>query len=375
MPVSTMPKSFSSRRFRQIAVNAADRLFRAESLVTAGQLPFDVLEDDGLVRLRHYPPLKTTTIDVDGVQVPVEAKRHRVPLVIVPPLAINMLVYDLFPERSLVKYLLARGFDVYLIDWGSPTRAHAHFTLGTYVKELMPRFLQTVRQHSGQQELSLHGWSMGGGLILAYTALSGDKNIRNLITLGTAVDGHANGALGRQYESLGRFLHRRRLSWRKVPARWNYAPGWINVIGFKLSDPVSSLRGYLDLFRNLHDREYVAQHANQGAFIDSLEAYPGGVIRDWMSSVWLENETASGQMTLGKDVAKFSNIRANLLAIAGQGDNLANVRCCQRVMDVVSSPDREFYVSPGGHIGIVGGSQAPNSVWQKTVEWLAARST
>lgn len=369
-----MPASSGAARLRHIARNASTRLLNPQTLVTAGQLPYDVLQSDGLVSLRHYPALRERSVDVNGECVPVSQTRHKVPLLIVPPLAVNMLVYDLFPERSLVKYLLAQGFDVYLIDWGKPNRRHAHYTLATYVEEFMPGLVAAVREHSGSEELSLHGWSMGGGLILAYAALSGDRNIRNLITLGTAVDGHANGVLGRQYARLGRFLRRTRLDWRKVPARWNYAPGWMNVIGFKLSDPVSSLKGYVDLFRNLHDRDFVAQHANQGAFIDSLEAYPGGIIRDWMSSVWLENETASGQLTIGEQTAYFNNIRANLLCIAGASDNLANQPCCERLLDVVSSKDREFYLAPGGHIGIVSGSQAPGSVWKKTVEWLRQRS-
>jgi polyhydroxyalkanoate synthase len=369
-----MPASSSTARLRHIARNASDRLLRPQTLVTAGRLPYDVLQDDGLTSLRHYRPLCTGSIDVNGQSIAVSKTRHKVPLLIVPPLAVNMLVYDLFPERSLVKYLLAQGFDVYLIDWGKPTRRHAHYTLATYVREFMPGLIETVREHSGSQDISLHGWSMGGGLALAYAALSGDRGIRNIITLGTAVDGHANGALGRQYARLGRMLHKARLSWRRVPARWNYAPGWINVIGFKLSDPVSSMKGYVDLFRNLHDRDFVAQHANQGAFIDSLEAYPGGIIRDWMSSVWLENETASGQLTVGDEIASFSNIKSNILCIAGASDNLANQPCCERLLGVVGSKDSEFYLAPGGHIGIVSGSQAPDSVWKKTVEWLGQRS-
>jgi polyhydroxyalkanoate synthase len=361
-------------RLRHMARNAADRLLRPDTLVTAGQLPFEVVKDNGLVSLRHYTALPQDSIVVSGQTVPVQPQKFRVPLVIVPPLAVNMLVYDLFPERSFVKFLLASGFDVYLIDWGKPSRRHADYTLGTYVRELMPEFLDAVRQHSGENELSLHGWSMGGGLALAYAALSRDPGIRNIITLGTAIDGHANGALGRQYANLGRFLRSARLDWRRVPARWNYAPGWVNVIGFKLSDPVNSLKGYIDLLRNLDDREFVAQHANQGAFIDNLEAYPGGVIRDWMSSVWLENETASGQITVDGDVACFRHISASILGVAGKSDNLANPACCRRLMDVVGSEDREFYVAPGGHIGIVGGSQAPDSIWQKTVAWLGQRS-
>ena len=51
------------------------------------------------------------------VELRVAARRFRQDLyyrlaravVIVPPLAVNMDIYDLFPERSLVKYLTARG--------------------------------------------------------------------------------------------------------------------------------------------------------------------------------------------------------------------------------------------------------------------------
>ena len=31
-----------------------------------------------------------------------------------------MLIYDLFPQRSLVRYLRARGFELYMVDWGRP---------------------------------------------------------------------------------------------------------------------------------------------------------------------------------------------------------------------------------------------------------------
>src|SRR5690554_7842668 len=94
--------------------------------------------------------------------IPVERKTHRTPVVIIPPLAVNMLIYDLFPQRSLVRFLRAKGFEVYLIDWGVPTRAHNHYNLHTYVAELLPASLARVREHSGEQELSLHGWSLGG---------------------------------------------------------------------------------------------------------------------------------------------------------------------------------------------------------------------
>ncbi len=363
MGAISMIRTLEFRHAGHIVRNARDRLLNPDKLIRTGNTPYEVLHDNGLVKLRFYAPSPQ-----------VSDTAPRVPLVIVPPLAVNMLVYDLFPERSFVRHFTSLGFAVYLIDWGSPGVAQAHFTLSTYVKRLMPEFIAKVRAHSGTQTLSLQGWSMGGGLCLAYTAYHGDKDIRNIIATGTAIDGHANGVLGRQYQVLSQWLDRFRLSARKIPPKLAYSPGWLNVIGFKLSDPVGSVRGYRDLLLNLHDREYVSQHATQGAFIDNLEAYPGGVIRDWMASVWMENETARGCITLGREQARLDSITANVLGVAGESDTLANVDCCKALMNVVGSVDKEFYVGPGGHTGIMSGSKAPATVWKKTAEWLLQRS-
>ena len=129
-----MPNLFKSAADRAAGVtrqtalyagNAFDRVFRAASLVQAGQTPFETLYTDGLVSLRYYPPLAEDFIELEGETIAVERTAHKTPIVIVPPLAVNMLIYDLFPQRSLVRFLRAKGFEVYLIDWGMQIgRAH-----------------------------------------------------------------------------------------------------------------------------------------------------------------------------------------------------------------------------------------------------------
>ena len=63
----------------------------------------------------------------------------------VPPLAARPTIFDLMPNRSLVKYFVARGYRVYLIDWGEPGREQAHYGLGDYVNDLMPEALKRIR--------------------------------------------------------------------------------------------------------------------------------------------------------------------------------------------------------------------------------------
>ena len=363
---------------RRILNNANDRIFRARDLVLAEQTPYEVIYSNDLVKLRHYLPITQNEVMVDGIAMTVNKNTHKVPLVIVPPLAVNMLIYDLFPERSLVKYFVAQGFDVYLIDWGMPTRKHTHYNLNTYVSEFMPEFLAKVREHSGQQQLSLHGWSMGGIFTLCYTALTHDPDIRNLVILGTPINSHASGAIGKVYQAIERRAEwvRKNTGFRihNLNPQWLHTPGWANVVGFKMTNPMGSLMGYWELVVKLADRQFVVNHATTSAFLDKMVAYPGGIVQDMMVRIWIDNELAKGYMQLGKNEARLADIQCALWAGAGKSDNMVTKAAVETLMDHVSSTDKEFVVVAGGHMGILSGSKAPSDVWPKVADWLAARS-
>lgn len=363
---------------RRILNNANDRLFRARDLVLAEQTPFEVIYSNDLVKLRHYLPISQDEIMVDGIPMTVNKNTHKVPLVIVPPLAVNMLIYDLFPERSLVNYFVAQGFEVYLIDWGTPTRKHTHYNLNTYVSEFMPEFLAKVREHSGQKKLSLHGWSMGGIFTLCYTALTHDTDIRNLVILGTPINSHASGAVGKVYQAIERRAQwvRKNTGFRihNLNPQWLHTPGWANVVGFKMTNPVGSLMGYWELVVKLADRQFVVNHATTSAFLDKMVAYPGGIVQDMMVRIWIDNELAKGYMQLGKNEIRLADIQCALWAGAGKSDNMVTQAAVETLMSHVSSADKEFVVVAGGHMGILSGSKAPSDVWPKIADWLAARS-
>lgn len=285
MAMLSAPSVPSLKSARRWLGNAGQRLFRSDALVQADATPFQVISDDGLVQLRYYPPLRDTEIELDnGDVVPVSTRTQRTPLVLVPPLAVNMLIYDLFPRRSLVRYLRARGFELYLVDWGRPGRAENHHSLATYFAEKLPALLERVREHSGERRLSLHGWSFGGLFSLCYAGLGQDPDLANLVLVGTPTDYHRNGALGKQYRRLSRNLKwlRRRTGLRAhdLNPAWLRSPGWANSLAFKLTNPVASVQGYWNLVKNLHDRDFVSAHATNGAFLNDMVAYPGGVIQD-----------------------------------------------------------------------------------------------
>jgi polyhydroxyalkanoate synthase subunit PhaC len=377
-PHTSRNKPSLTRRVRHLADNARDRFLDATSLVQAELTPFEVIHQQDIVRLRYYPPLQEDSIEISGEQVSVRHDPLAVPLVLVAPLAVNMLIYDLFPDRSLVRYLRARGFELYLIDWGRPGRRHDNLHLSDYYAGLMPGLLEKVREHSGKQKLSLHGWSFGGLFSLCYSAL-GDPDIENLTLIGAPLDYHRNGALGRQYQFLSRQARslekRTGIRVHRTSKRWWRSPGWMNSLMFKLTNPVGSVQGYLDLVKNLHDRDYVKAHATQGAFLDDMVAYPGGVVQDIIQFLWVDNVLADNRLPEPQSTRGFDAVQANLLLVTGRNDPIVTEQCSLPILNLASSEDKTHLRVPGGHMAILGGSGAPKAIWPQVADWLEARSS
>lgn len=361
-----------------MADNAFDWLFLRETLVQSGLTPYETLLQGDPMSLRYYPQPAGADIEVDGTRLPVLRQRHPVPLLLVPPLGVTTETFDLLPHRSLVRHMAARGFHTYLIDWGRPQKRHAHLGLQDYAVDMFGQAVDEVRRHSGSREVSLMGWCMGGLLSLLHLGLTGDKAIRNLITVASPVDLRGGGIVARAASALNTpaRLIRKYSSWRLHtldPSRL-HAPGWLTTLGFKLTDPVGSITTYWDLLTRLWDREFVETHSTTSDYLNNMLLYPGGVIQDMVVKMAVDNQLASGRIEIRGRVAELSRIQANLLVFAGTTDHLVPAPIARRLVDVVGSKDREFRVVPGGHMGVILGSRAPGSVWEPAVHWLAPRS-
>ena len=359
--------------------NAIERQTNAASFVVADLTPYDLIFEAGLLSVRRYRPLEESEITIGEQVIPVRRKRHRVPLLLVPPLAADPLNFDLLPHRSLVRFLLAEGFKVYLVDFGSPEANHSHLGLADYTTRMLPEAIAKVRADTRAQDLSLVGYCMGGLFALVHAGWAHDAHLKNIVTIASPIDMHQIGVAGQLLSAMRKPIRLvRRYTGLRIhkldPKRLN-VPGWVSSLVFKLTNPMGTLTNYLDLLMNLWDRDYVVQHDTMASWFNDMHAYPGGIVQDFVVRVGMDNALSKGRVPLGRgQEALLDRIDASLLAIAGTGDKIVTVEAARKVMDIVGSADKQFKLAPGGHAGVFAGSKAPATTWRMAADWLKPRS-
>jgi polyhydroxyalkanoate synthase len=336
-------------------LNGVDWLLRDPKQVV-GRTPYDVVYERGKLQVRRYHHAHA------------DLKPHYdLPVLLLPPLMVKPFIFDLVPGRSLVRYLLDRGFAVYLVDFGEPDAADSYVTLDHYVLDWIPTAIRRVNAAMGSRELSLLGYCMGGLFAFMYLGVSRDRSVRNLVTIGAPIDVSKMGLFawaakmgGGQMEFLAK--------------RVGNVPGGLSSAVFRLMTPAKNITRYADLFMNMWDREYVNGFDAMNQWVSQFIDYPQGAFLQFTRDFMQKNQLVRGKMRFGGKVAHLEHVRANLLAFAGRTDSIAPPAAVRAQVDAVGSADVTYRLSPGGHMGLFAGATAPKHVWQPAAEWLAARS-
>jgi polyhydroxyalkanoate synthase len=368
---------FTEKLFWSV-LNGVEQTVFSENFIISNLSAYDEIYADRIMSVRRYHALNEDEIEISGQKITVKKVKHKIPILLVPPLAATSMIFDLMPHRSIVRYFLALGFDVYLVDWGDVTADHTDLSLETYVLEWMPQIIDSVKEASGSEEVSIFSYCMGGLIALMYLATSDDQNVRNLITIASPVDMHQSGVAGKVLSAIYRPAQMisgiLNFSLLDLPARYFHVPGWTSSLVFKLTNPMGSVINSFDKFLNLWDREYLEESLTMSKWFDDMVDYPGETIKGMAVHMMLNNKVASGKMKIGKSSAEFNTIRCSILAFAGESDNLVSASAARKVLDIVSSEDKTFCLVPGGHAGVFAGSHASGSTWKISSDWLESRS-
>ncbi|OEZ59136.1 class I poly(R)-hydroxyalkanoic acid synthase [Duganella sp. HH105] len=293
---------------------------------------------------------------------PATATVHQRPLLMVPPCINKFYILDLQPENSLVRYAVEQGNSVFLISWSNPDQSLAGTTWDDYVDQGVIEAIHVVQDISGQDQMNLLGFCVGGTLVstaLAVLAARGEKPASSLTLLTTFLDFSDTGVLDVFVDEA------------QVAMREQQLKGGGLMPGRDLASTFSSLRPN-DLVWNYVQSNYLK--GNEPAPFDLLywnsdsTNLPGPMFCWYLRNTYLENKLKTGKLKVAGQKVDLASIDAPAFIYGSREDHIVPWMSAFGSMNILNPGKvkaNRFILGASGHIAGVINSPVKNkrSYW------------
>ncbi len=153
--------------------------------VNVATTPGKVVFQNDLMQLIQYAPGTDTVF--------------RRPLLVIPPWINKYYILDLRESNSFVRWAVDQGHTVFVISWVNPDGRFAGKTFENYMFEGPLAALDAIGQATGENEVNIIGYCLGGTLLgatLAWMAEKGDAHAASATFLASLLDFSIPGELG-----------------------------------------------------------------------------------------------------------------------------------------------------------------------------------
>ena len=324
---------------------------------------------------------------------PTTAKAWKRPLVITPPQINKYYALDLSPEKSMVRFLLESGIQVFCVSWRNPTAANRDWGLDSYVAAL-DEAVDVAREVTGCDDISMMGSCSGGITSTAYFATLGSaaEKIRNMVLAVCLLDPNTAGE-----SAFGCLMTPETMRAAKETSRFRGI-----VDGHELARMFAWMRPN-DLIWNYWVNNYLL--GNQPPAFDILywnadtTRLPAGLHGDYLDLYFTNPFINAGKLSLNGKTIDMSRIKADSYVIAGVTDHitpwkgvhktgqimgegttfvLSNSGHLQSLLNPPTNPKASFMigtVNPSGPDAFVAAAEKrKGSWWLDWRDWLHARS-
>jgi polyhydroxyalkanoate synthase len=357
MAQSTIPVDLILKNLAQEAENAQQRMGRAAD-VLMGDLnaeiattPYDVVYTQDRVKLKHYRP--------------VTSKKIKTPLLMIYALINRETMLDLQPGRSVVENFLQQGVDVYMIDWGYPSRKDRFLGIDDHVNGYINEIVDFIRKENHIPKVNLMGICMGGTFSVIFSALHPQK-VQNLITTVTPTHFDVDTGLLN--------IWMRHVPVDQIVNTYGNIPGDFLNFGFLLLNPARlMIDKYVGFFENIDNKKFVENFIRMEKWIFDSPDIPGETFREFIRDCYQQNLLIQNKMVVGGRKVDLKQVTMPLLNIYGKFDHLVPPEACELLTSKVGSKDTEDICLNTGHIGIYVSSKCQQEFAPKIAQWLHER--
>ena len=349
-----------------------------------GTTPGAVVFRNQLLEVIHYAPSRPQV--------------HAEPVVIVTPWINKFYILDLVPKKSMVRYLLDQGLDVFITSWKNPDESMRDVSFDSYLQDGIHAIVETARSFTGAPRVHAVGYCIGGTALSMYMAWANRRfkpeevPVADWTLLTTLVDFHKPGDIevfiddasvrflsenmtrkgfldGKEMASAFRLLRSNSLIWHYVVHGWLYgeAPLAFDVLYWNMD----------------------------------TTRMPADMHSWYLRELYLDNRLIDRDaLTVAGEPIDLTRITQPLYAVSAEDDHIAPWAQTYRINNLVTGPKR-FVLSSSGHIlGIVNppvtpprrrfwvadphrsekaddwrnrAAAHPGSWWEDWMEWLKPR--
>ena len=319
--------------------------------VTLGSCAREVVYRHAGAVLYHYKPLA--------------AVRQRTPLLIVYALVNRPDMVDLQADRSLMRSLLARGLDIYLIDWGYPDGADRELGLEDYIGRYIDSCVDAVAERAGVDQVNLFGICQGGTFSACYSAINPDK-VRNLITTVTPIDFHTPDDM---LSHLLRYVDVDLLT----DANGNLSGDLLNAVFLSLKPFRLAQQKYIHMLDGLDDAAAMQMFMRMEKWIFDSPALAGRAFREFARDFYQRNGLVKNEITIGGRRVELERLTMPILNVYAENDHLVPPAASLALGNHIGNSDYTVLGFPGGHIGLYVSTRAHEVLPRAIDEWLAER--
>jgi poly[(R)-3-hydroxyalkanoate] polymerase subunit PhaC len=325
----------------------------ASPSIPVGPTPKDVLYEQGTLHLYHYLPMA--------------GEIYRIPVLIVMATSNRGYILDLVRGQSFVEFLLVQGYDVYLIDWSPPSTAEKTLRFEDYTQRFIPECVRRVREDSGEEDVTILGYCMGGVLSVIYAALHPEHKIANLVCFTTPIDFS-------QMELFAKWSDRRYFDVDRLVDATGNVPSEMIFSSFEMLRPATRIAGQIQLWDNMWDEKFVKSYRAFERWSTDTLPLAGEYFRQTIKELIWENRLFKNELEIGGRHADLRNITAPVLHAMAEHDHIVPYAAAKPLLEKVGSADKTEIVLKGGHVSLVAGANASKRLWPKLDAWLAERS-
>ncbi len=322
-------------------------------------------------------------------------KQRAIPLLIFPPWINKFYILDLQPKNSMIRWLSAQGFTVFICSWVNPDKDKAGFGFDDYLEKGIYRATQKVMDQTGQDRVNTVGYCIGGTLMgsaLAHMAAKGDKRVNSTTFFAAQHD----------FAEAGDLLLFTDEHWLNEIEQKMEAAGGV-LPGAAMADTFNALRAN-DLIWSFFVSNYL-MGKDPPAF-DLLfwnadqTRMPQTLHMQYLRGMYGRNALARGEMTMGGERLDLSKVTIPLYFQASREDHIAPMNSVYRSARAFSNADVTLTLAGSGHIaGVVnppsankyqhwindqlpttlqewldGSTEHPGSWWEHWAAWLHDKS-